>query len=66
MIRNHIINVFVCVQMKNTSLHIAAHEGHIDVVDLLLKHRASINVQNKVGVELWARNTSIACCLFML
>ena len=55
-----------CVQIKNTSLHIAAHEGHIELVDLLLKHGASINMKNKVGVEFWARNTSIACCLLML
>jgi len=52
--------------MKNTSLHIAAYEGHFDLVDLLLKHKASINLQNKVGVEFWGRNASIVRCLFML
>ena len=54
------------VQMGNTSLHLSAYEGHIDLVALLLKHGASINLQNKVGVEFWARNTSIARCLFIL
>ena len=55
-----------CVQMKNTSLHIAALEGHIDLVRLLLKHKASVYQKNKVGVEFWARNTSVACQLLML
>ena len=52
-----------CVQMKNTSLHIAAHEGHFELVELLLKHRASINLQNKVSVGFGpeTRRLRVAC-----
>ena len=42
--------VFVCVfsQNGNTSLHVAAAEGHLDVVRYLLSSGLDANLQNKV------------------
>ena len=44
-----------CLQMGNTALLYAARQGHIEVVELLLKHGASVNLQNTVGVGFVAR-----------
>ena len=38
-------------QIGNTALLYAAHEGHIDVVELLLAHGASVNLQNDVRMN---------------
>ena len=42
--------IIPCVQIDNTALHHSAHEGHIEIVALLLEHGASVNLQNRVGV----------------
>ena len=43
--------VMLCVQMKSTSLHHAAEQGHFEVVELLLKHGATVSLRNKVSIE---------------
>jgi len=39
----------VCWQNGNTSLHVAAAEGHLDVVRYLLSTGLDVNLQNKVS-----------------
>ena len=36
------------LQYGRTPLHVAAENGHTDVVDILLKHGADVNTQDKV------------------
>ena len=46
-----------CVQIGSTALHHAAQQGHIELVDFLLKNGASVNMQNNVcAVFFCARN----------
>ncbi len=42
-------NIDIYWNWKNTPLHLAAREGHADVVDFLLKHGADVNAQNADG-----------------
>ena len=46
-----VCNDHLCPQIGNTALLHAAHQGHIDVVDLLLTHGASVNLQNDVRMN---------------
>ena len=46
-----VCNDHLCPQIGNTALLNAAHEGHIDVVELLLTHGASVNLQNDVRMN---------------
>ena len=41
-----------CVQFGNTALHEAAYSGHPAVVSLLLRHGATVNLQNSVR-DIW-------------
>ena len=43
---------FHCVQFSNTALHEAAYSDHPDVVSLLLRHGATVNLQNSVR-DIW-------------
>ena len=36
------------LQDEESPLHAAAKKGHTDVVDILLKHGANVNTQDKV------------------
>jgi len=36
------------MQDQATPLHIAAHNGHLEVVKLLMAHKADVNVMDKV------------------
>lgn len=38
-----------------TPLHLAAQEGHVDMVSLLLEHEADVNCRAKVNVFLYCR-----------
>ena len=40
--------LFVFGQEKWTPLMIASYNGHVDVVNVLLQHGASVDLQNKV------------------
>ena len=46
-----VCNDHLCPQIGNTALLNAAHQGHIDVVELLLTHGASVNLQNDVRIS---------------
>lgn len=37
-----------CVQDGATALHMAAQEGHVDIVEALTKAQAQINIQTEV------------------
>ena len=39
----------VCTQNGNTSLHVAAAEGRLDIVRFLLSSGLDVNLQNKVS-----------------
>ena len=52
------------MQIGNTALHHSAHQGHVDIVDLLLEKGASINLQNKVDVEFLGRHISVLYYVF--
>ena len=39
---------YLHVQDKSTPLMIASQNGHVDVVNVLLQHGASVHLQNKV------------------
>ena len=41
-------NVF-CMQGQDTPLHKAAHNGHVQIVELLGKNGANISMKNKVS-----------------
>ena len=47
---------YLHVQDKWTPLMIASQNGHIDVVNVLLQHGASVHLQNKVKLLLFHRN----------
>ena len=51
-----IIFSYLHVQDKSTPLMIACHNGHVDVVNVLLQHGASVHLQNKVKLSLFHRN----------
>ena len=40
--------MFIFGQGKSTPLMVASHSGHVDVVNVLLQHGASVHLQNKV------------------
>lgn len=40
-------------QDRDTSLHIAARQGHGDIVDVLLKYNADPHKQNRVCVDVF-------------
>ena len=37
------------VQTGSTALHVAAHEGHCEIVRMLLEAKADVNIQNNVS-----------------
>ena len=41
-------HIFMFGQDKLTPLMIASYNGHVDVVNVLLKHGASVHLQSKV------------------
>jgi len=47
MIRGHICHINTPTKAGDIPLHIAASNGHRDLVDLLMKHGSSIDVRNK-------------------
>ena len=44
--------IFIIVQNKWTPLMIASQNGHVDVVNVVLQHGASVHLQNKVNLHL--------------
>ena len=40
--------LFIFGQEKWTPLMIASENGHVDIVNVLLQHRANVHLQNKV------------------
>jgi len=42
------LSVYILSQNGNTSLHVAAAEGHLDIVRYLLSNGLDANLQNKV------------------
>ena len=40
--------IFIYAQDKWTSLMVASENGHVDVVNVLLQHGASVHLENKV------------------
>ena len=40
--------IFIFGQDKSTPLMIASRNGHVDVVNMLLQHGASVQLENKV------------------
>lgn len=42
--------MFKIFQEGRAALHLAAEKDHLDVVDLLLQHKAFVNAKNKAGV----------------
>ena len=43
--------IFIIVQDKWTPLMMASQNGHVDVVNVLLQHGASVHLQNKVNLH---------------
>jgi len=37
------------VQVKRTALHYAACGGHVDIMSLLLQHKADVNIKDEVS-----------------
>jgi ankyrin repeat protein len=37
--------------MRQTALHLAVEEGHIEIVKLLLEHGADVNIKDSNGVQ---------------
>ena len=50
--------LFIFGQDKWTPLMIASENGHVDVVNVLLQHGASVHLQNKVKLYLLHRTFS--------
>ena len=44
--------IFIIGQDKWTPLMIASHNGHVNVINVLLQHGASVHLQNKVNLDL--------------
>ena len=59
------INDHLCLQMGNTALLLAAHQGHIEVVEALLKHGASVNLQNDVSMDFEGEEAIILHSIFI-
>ena len=38
-----------CIQRQWTPLHLAARDGHTEIVDLLVKNGADINIKDNVS-----------------
>ena len=43
---------YLHVQNKSSPLMVASQNGHVDVVNVLLQHGASVNLQNKVNLHM--------------
>ena len=39
---------YVSIQNEWTPLLVSSHQGHTDVIELLIKHGAQLNIKNKV------------------
>ena len=54
----------LCLQIGNTALLHAAHQGHMDVVESLLTNGASVNLQNDVRTGFGDKEINYFACLF--